>query len=288
MKYVKVFHCALLFAFLGGLSACAVNDQRQGWNYDGSQPVDLVATEQFLPVQERDQNGQLLPYQAMPNPYSSLEGQLEKDTVTRYIGARRAYKASEYGRAEEMLGRLVTQQPQLSGPLVLRGDVATRQGKHGEAVEHYVAAIKVNPINFNAWLRLAKVQRMRGHFKHAQNTYARALNKWPDGPELHLNLGVLYDLYLNEPLKAQAHMEAYQLLSGDNSGDVVAWLKEIRSRTGVETALKVIDAGDKPASRISRSDRPKPQASADKSLDLQATEGEGNSNNLAATATSRE
>lgn len=262
MKYAKAIRYALLLICIGGLGACATNNDKQGWNYDGSQAVDLMSTDQFLPLQQRDENGQVLPYQPAANPYSALEGRLEKDTVTRYIEARRAYRSRDYQQAEQILKQLIAENPDLSGPLVLLGDVATDQGQLAEAVEHYVAAIKVNPINFNAWLRLAKAQRMQGHFKHAQNTYAMALRKWPDGPELHLNLGVLYDLYLNEPLKAQAHMEAYQLLSGDRSGEVVAWLEEIRSRTGVQTALRTVEAESDPESRISQSEAPVPQASS--------------------------
>lgn len=237
MKYVKPLRLLLLLTALttGG---CALNE-REPWHYDGSVPVDLATTEQYLPVQERDENGRLLDYQARPNPYGALEGRIDKEAITAYVDARRAFNAGNFDRADELLLALADQQPGLSGPKVLRGDIARDRGDLAKAVEHYVAAIEINAINFNAWLRLAKTQRMRGHFKHAQNSYAKALELWPDGPELHLNLGVLYDVYLNQPLQAQAHMEAYQLLNGTNSR-VAAWLEEIRQRTGVAKTLKTV------------------------------------------------
>lgn len=241
MRYVNFYPNALLSALiLGSLGGCAFNGDQESWNYDGSRTVELQASDHFLPVQERDEDsGQILPYEPEPNPYAALKGRIDKEAITRYIDAQRAHNASKFELAEQLLSELLEQQPQLSGPWVLLGDIAMAKDDLPLAVEHYAAALKVKSINVNAHLRLAKAQRMRGHFHHAQNTYIQALNEWPDGAELHLNLGVLYDLYLNRPLDAQAHMEAYQLLSGGNNGEVSAWLEEIRGRTGVAGTLKV-------------------------------------------------
>lgn len=238
MKFVnRVRTSTVLFLSLG-MVACAFNGGKDGWNYDGSASVKLMPTDIYLPVQERDEDGLALPYEAKPNPYEALTGRIDRDIIDRYINARRSFQAANYEAADKLLVELIDEQPGLSGPSVMRGDIALANGDLRQAVELYMAAIRVNPVNFNAYLRLAKAQRMRGHFSHAQNTYARALQRWPDGAELHLNLGVLYDIYLNQPLQAQAHMEAYQFLSGDNSGQVVAWLDEIRQRTGVSSVLK--------------------------------------------------
>lgn len=238
-------------ALVASLVACASN--KEAWHYDGGAAVPLLATEQFLPVQQRDETGALLPYVAMTNPYAELKGRIDKESVTAYIDARRAFTAKKYDFAEQLLVELLEREKNLSGPWVMRGDIALEKNQLAEAVEHYAQAIKVNELNFNAWLRLAKAQRMRGHFHHAQNTYAKALTLWRDGPELHLNLGVLYDLYFNSPLQAQAHMEAYQLLSGGENREVIAWLDEVRERTGVASTLKIIGADGQAESTASSS-----------------------------------
>lgn len=266
MKYVNL-GALLLASIVGGVSGCAFNADGESWNYDGSRPVKLSQTEQFLPVQERDETGQLLAYQPAPNPYTDLNGRIDKETVTAYIDARRAFKAQKYQFADKLLAELVAHESKLSGPWVMRGDIAMAREDLGQAVEYYVTALELNSINFNAWLRLAKAQRMRGHFNHAQNTYAKALDLWPDGPELHLNLGVLYDLYLNMPLKAQAHMEAYQLLSSGNNRDVAAWLEEIRQRTGVAKTLK-ITGPEGEAKSISKQPAPKDSSSETTEADI--------------------
>lgn len=237
MRYVSKCRLPAIIIVALSVVACAFNGGKSVWNYDGASPVKVMPTEIYLPQQLVDENGLTIPYQMQPNPYEELTGRIDRDVIDRYIQARRAFQSDDYAAAEDILTSLMKDAPHLSGPLVMRGDIAVANNNLAQAVELYMAAIRINPINFNAYLRLAKTQRMRGHFIHAQNTYARALQRWPDGAELHLNLGVLYDIYLNQPLQAQAHMEAYQLLRGDNSGEVVAWLDEIRQRTGVQSAL---------------------------------------------------
>lgn len=221
------------------LGACSSSDTRTPVENRPVRQSELVPTAQYLPVRELNDAGLPVRYEPTPSPYSQIEKQVEGNAVDTYIAARRAFNDYEFKRAEDLLQKLQDQHPQLSGPLVMRGDIALARGELEAAAEYYEDALDVNPVNFNAWVRLAKAQRMQGQFQRAQNTYAEALQKWPDGAELHWNLGVLYDVYLNMPRKAQAHMEAYQLLSGDNSGEIARWLEEIRKRTGIETALVV-------------------------------------------------
>jgi len=246
MKYARFYSSTLLLILIGSVLGGCASNSGNNWNYDGSQAVPLASTSEFLPVQERDETGVLLPYEAQPNPYAELSGRIDKQSVTTYIDARRAFGAKKYEFADQLLADLTVKEPRLSGPWVMRGDIAAAQNDLAKAVEYYVTALDVNDVNFNAYLRLAKVQRQRGHFQHAQNTYALALEKWRDCPEVHLNLGVLYDVYLNQPLQAQAHMEAYQLLHKDTNQEVVAWLDEIRGRTGVVSRLKIINPDGEP------------------------------------------
>jgi predicted Zn-dependent protease len=230
--------------FAVALGACSSSDTRAPVTAQPAARAELMETAQYLPVRQLNEAGLPVRYEPAPSPYSQIERQVESSAVDAYIEARRAFNDYDFDRAEKLLQTLQGEHPQLSGPLVMRGDIALARGKLEDAARHYEGALDVNPVNFNAWVRLAKAQRMQGQFQLAQNTYAEALQKWPDGAELHWNLGVLYDVYLNMPKKAQAHMEAYQLLSGDNSGEVARWLEEIRERTGLETALAVQGPSD--------------------------------------------
>lgn len=237
MKYASlIIVCSLL------LTACTNNSGRGEWNFDGTETVSLMDTEQFLPVQEKDKDGVVLPYEATANPYAAIKGRISKEAVTAYIEARRAFNSEQYQRAEELLLGIVEKEDELSGPWVMRGDIAFANGDIEKAMDYFAKAIDINVINTNAYLRLARAQREQGLFHHAQNTYARALAHWPDAPETHLNLGILYDIYLNDSLQAQAHMEAYLFLQAEPIADANTWLNEVRSRTGLASMLRVRNA----------------------------------------------
>jgi hypothetical protein len=84
---------------------------------------------------------------------------------------------------------------------------------------------------------------MLGNFTQSKRIYADVLKIWKDFPEAHLNLGVLYDVYLNDNIKAQKHIEAYQFLTGGRNEEVAGWLLEIQGRTGVAIELNVQQDG---------------------------------------------
>ena len=113
------------------------------------------------------------------------------------------------------------------------GNIYEQSNQIDNALKMYDKAIQINPSNINSYLRLALLQREKGNFIAAQNTYADALSVWKDFPEAHLNLGILYDVYLNHPIRAQKHIEAYLFLTGNKNKEAIKWYEEIKSRTGL-------------------------------------------------------
>jgi tetratricopeptide (TPR) repeat protein len=199
----------------------------------------LASTLEYLPAPKLDEAGASLPYEPSENPYLSQKGKISKESIVKYIEAKRAIKQKQYSQAEKLLQELTLEDKTLSGPWIALGDLAAEQKKYSQASENYAAAIGINEKNINAYMRLAQAQRMQGNFLNAQNTYAKALALWPDFPDAHLNLAVLYDVYLNHPLRAQKHMEAYQFLTHGENKNVAKWLVEIQQRTGVAVSLTV-------------------------------------------------
>lgn len=240
MKYVNfIAQIVLLTGFLG-IAGCATTSQHSKINLvDKTAEASLVSTAEYLPVPQADDTGASLPYEPVENPYVAQKGKIRKESIVKYIEAKRALKQKQYEPAAKLLQELTIEDKELSGPWIGLGDIATEQKNYDQAVAHYFKAIELNGKNVNAYMRLAQVQRMQGNFLHAQNTYAKALALWPDFPEAHLNLAVLYDVYLNHPLRAQKHMEAYQFLTGGENKNVAKWLVEIQQRTGVAPGLVV-------------------------------------------------
>lgn len=233
MKYVNRLLPATLLGTLLLVVGCASSGDRVDLITDASVRPNLLPTVEHIPKQQTDPELGALPYEASENPYLNQRGRVRRESVLSFMEARRAYKAGNYEQAQSLLRELSSQDRSLSGPWVMLGDISRERGHYDQAIKHYVTAIETNRTNVNAYLRLAKTQRLKGQFLHAQNTYAKTLSIWPDFPEAHLNLAILYDIYLNHPLRAQQHMEAYQFITGASNKEVGEWLSEIQQRTGI-------------------------------------------------------
>lgn len=232
MKFVKLG--LVLVAPIVIVGCGAGMQQKQQSNI--SDQRTLVSTTEFLPVLKQDKEGVVVPYVPKINPYDK-KGRLKKSAVAEFIRARQAFKQARYKQAEKILQNVIHEDSSLSGPWVMLGDIADQENELEEAKKYYLNAIAVNKKNINARLRLALIERKLGQYMSAQKTYAEMLALWPDFPEAHLNLAVLYDIYLNHPIRAQKHLEAYLFLVQGKDAKAQAWLEEVQSRTGIQPSL---------------------------------------------------
>jgi len=242
MNYSKWFSFGICVSLLVACGSAPINDAAPVVY----EPVAAVeaSTLRYIPKLSVSGQGQLIPYKAERNPYLKRRSSVRSDSVEAFIQAKRAFKSNNIDQAESILLELTDKNKKLSGPWVMLGDIAVVKETLDIAEQHYSKAILINKNNVNAYLRLAKVKRMQGDFNKAKSTYADALALWKDFPEAHLNLGVLYDLYLNDDVKAQKHIEAYQFLTNGENIEVSQWLLEIQGRTGMATELNVQKQSD--------------------------------------------
>lgn len=231
MKFVKPLFVIVSVLIL---TACAANKPKIPL---AGQKVELKNTQAYLPSQTYDDKGVLVVYQPMENPYLQVKSKINKGSVLLFIEAKKAIRDKDYVKAKQKLSVITQKDTSLSGPWVLLGNIAMEEKKFETAQSHYQNAIKINPDNINAYIALAKAQRLMGEFHVAQNTLGLVLSIWKDCPEAHLNLGVLYDLYLNQPKQAQQHIEAYLFLNGYKNKQAISWYQEIQSRTGIEKSF---------------------------------------------------
>jgi tetratricopeptide (TPR) repeat protein len=99
------------------------------------------------------------------------------------------------------------------------------------------AAVQTNPANLQAGNELGIVERRLGKFADAEAAYQHTIAADPTYAPAHLNLGVLYDLYLAEPQKALDEFERYIELAGQNK-QVDGWVVELRKRVGAAATKK--------------------------------------------------
>ena len=226
MKFVNQ---AILLVLVLTLAACAGQVRKP---LDNAK-VSLKETLQYIPQQSFDDKGLLQDYVPQENPYLLVDSKIDKGSVLLFIEAKKAKRNKDFKTATQKLLVITQKDTSISGPWVMLGDIKFENKQYKEASADYHKALEINPENVNAYIALARVQRVLGQFNLAQNTLEKALLLWKDFPEAHLNLGILYDVYLNQAKKAQQHMEAYLFLTQYRSVEVKKWLQEVQSRTGI-------------------------------------------------------
>ena len=120
----------------------------------------------------------------------------------------------------------------------------TAQGLYDEWVRRSYAALReMRPLRYakperptvgeadtaGGWNALAIAHREAGRFDEAEAAYRRALAIDASLASAHLNLGILYDLYLHDNTRALAQYDAYLKLAGGDA-TVSKWLADLRLR----------------------------------------------------------
>lgn len=232
---------------------------------ESRQRLVIVPTDTHLPRQTYNMAGEKITYVPQQNPYTTEVATVPPEANAYFLTANARLKAGDLDIARKKFTTLTEKYPTLSGPWLKLGSIAETEEKYPEAIKHYQQAISVNRNNVNAYIALGLLQRKQGYFSDAFNTYHEALSVWKDFPEAHLNLAILYDLYLNNAEEAQKHYEAYYFLTGEKDEKVKKWLVEIRHRTGIEESFI-----DNPPANVAE----KPDGSQDGSVAVAITNGE--------------
>lgn len=185
----------------------------------------------------------------------------------RFADALALLKDKKISDAQKAFADLATDYPQFSGPLTNLGiQLSHNPATRDKALAAFTAAVRAKPDNPVAQNWLGMLQRQSGQYAAAEQSYLAALKINPDYGYAHLNLAVLYDVYLKRPQDAVAQYQAYQQHGGQNDLRVVAWLKEIgraKSNTSAEAAPAAAAGGDSKAPAPAGSSTPSaPAASA--------------------------
>jgi len=156
----------------------------------------------------------------------------------QYGQALQLMKSGRNTDAELEFEQLAAAYPQFAGPQLNLGLLYLRDSKLTEAEAAFKTALALSPSNPVAGDQLGIVERRLGKFADAEDAYLRAIAAEPNYAPAHLNLGVLYDLYMAQPQKALEQFERYLEIAGENK-QVAGWVVELRKRVGAPaTAVK--------------------------------------------------
>jgi len=138
--------------------------------------------------------------------------------------------SEDYLLAEERLLAISTLYPDWPGPYANLGIVYTQSGRYEEAEAAFLSALKIKIDDASVYNHMAIMYRLQGKFDQALAYYHRAISVDPQYVKAHLNLGILYDLYLQQPRQALGHYEVYQTLTKDKDKTVALWVLDLKRR----------------------------------------------------------
>jgi Tfp pilus assembly protein PilF len=137
----------------------------------------------------------------------------------------------DFGKAVELLEKVIEQSPGVTAPYINIAIAYERIGKPEKAEENLKTALIMVPGHPVAGNEYGLLLRKTGRFAEARTVYEKTLGIFPEYLPAHKNLGILCDLYLNDPACA---IEQYGIYSEAVPGDeqVKIWIADLRMRLG--------------------------------------------------------
>jgi|TARA_R110002049_G_scaffold4967_1_gene34696 Tfp pilus assembly protein PilF len=135
-----------------------------------------------------------------------------------YQKALKFLSQEEFSQAELLFNDLVEKQPMLTGAFVNLGVIKKKSGQLEEAKTFFLKALEINPNFIDALLQQSLMYQDSGEFTKAEDLLRRAEAVQPNHPLVNYNLGVLYELYLQEYSLAIKYYQRY--ISVSNADDV--------------------------------------------------------------------
>jgi len=169
------------------------------------------------------------------------EPPLPPEAVQQFDNAVSMAASGNSAAAEQAFHSLSIAYPSYSGPLLNLGVLQSKAGRLEEAEKALKGALERKADNAIALNQLGVVYRRQGRFNEADAAYTRAVQIDPNYANAYLNLGVLCDLYLQQPQRALEAFERYLSLSTAPDERVGAWVKELKVR--LESSQRATGAG---------------------------------------------
>lgn len=167
---------------------------------------------------------------------NGLEGFIIKEVPKMDAASRRDFDRAvamlndkEYGQAIDLLEKVIEQSPGVTAPYINMAIACEHVGKLEQAEEHLKTALLLVPEHPVACNEYGILFRKTGRFAEARAIYEKALSIFPDYYPVHRNLGILCDLYLNDPACALDHYEIYSKAIPEDK-KVKLWIADLRAR----------------------------------------------------------
>jgi Tfp pilus assembly protein PilF len=215
LRWLKTRTCAGFVALVMVLSIFA------GCATDGKVKPALVVQEPSVERLEDDREGFIV-----------MEvSQMDEASRRDFERAVAMLNDQDYGNAIDLLEKVIEQSPRVTAPYINIAVAYEHISKLEEAEEHLKTALRLVPEHPVACNEYGLLYRKTGRFAEARAIYEKVLSSFPDYYPVHRNLGILCDLYLNDPGCALEHYEIYSEAKPENK-QVKLWIADLRARLG--------------------------------------------------------
>jgi tetratricopeptide (TPR) repeat protein len=222
MRHIKasVFHVVLLSLTIL-LSSCAGSKKEE-------EPVAL--TPEQIRIMELVKFG--------PDPYEAKAPVVVPEAKAAFDAAMKSLNSGDESGAEAQFKVMMEKYPTLSGSAYNLAVMAKKKGNLKVAKEYLNTAIGRNGNNLNARSLRAQICREEGNFPDAEKEYLEIIKLWGGYLTAYKNLGILYDLYMGDSVKALPYYKKYQSLIAQPDKQVNGWIIDIERRSGVKPAAQ--------------------------------------------------
>ncbi len=156
--------------------------------------------------------------------------QVDPASRAQYARALVLLRQGKEAEAEAVLSRLIAEHPDLPGPYFNLALLMQRRARHQEALDLLDRGIERSRGSAVAYNAKGYSLKSLGRFLDAEKAYLQALAINPENANTHLNIGILYELYLQELRRALGHYERYQELAEQPDEQVNGWIADIKRR----------------------------------------------------------
>jgi len=170
------------------------------------------------------------PAQPEPEPEAEIEAEpIDYNQIT-YQQAIAALKSGDTEGALILLTRLSHEAPDKPRLFTNLGLAYFSLQQADLAEQAFQQAVRRDPNDAVAYNHLGILQRHNGRFQEALVQYQRAIEIDDSYAPAYLNLGILFDLYLQDLEKALQQYQKYQILNSEDNPQVSGWIVDIERR----------------------------------------------------------
>ena len=142
-----------------------------------------------------------------------------------------ALHSGDYGLAIELLESLIESSPGVTAPYINLAIAYRKLGVPEEGEDYLKTALQLFPGHPVASNEYGLLLRRAGRFLEARALYEQALANFPEYLPARKNLGVLCDLYLQDPECALTQFQQYSEADPEDQ-QIKLWLSELQLRQG--------------------------------------------------------